>query len=96
MEVDTQWRIYWLLSKELLTSEFEKTLDGLVADGENILAEFVDWESSGPTYTFNELRNERGRDAKFKFDTGQVFLFGLFYSCKESKKEWINSTLKYQ
>ena len=28
-------------------------------------------------------------DAKFKFDASKVFLCGLFYSCKESKKEWI-------
>ena len=55
------------------------------------MAEFVDWESSGPTYTFNELRTEFCGDAKFKFDAIKIYMFGL-YSCKESKKEWIMRT----
>ena len=54
MEVDTQSRTQWLLSKKLLISNFEKTMNGLVGDAQKILAEFVDWESSGPAYTFNE------------------------------------------
>ena len=68
-------------------SEFEKTLDGLVGDGQNILAEFVDWQAAGPTYTFNELRNELCRDAKIKFDVNKVSLYGLCYTCRESKRD---------
>ena len=87
MEMDTQSKFDVLVSKEVSVSEFEKTRDGLKGDGQNLLAEFVDWEVSGPTYTFNELRNELCGDAKFKFDVNKVSLFGLYYSCKESKKE---------
>ena len=57
------------------------------------MAEFVDWEVSGLTYTFNELRNELCGDAKFKFDAAKVSLFGLCYTCQESKKEWITRTI---
>ena len=93
MEVDTQSRLDKLISKNVAVSEFERTLDGLKGDGQNLLAEFVDWEVSGPTYTFNELRNEICGDAKFKFDAAKVSLYGLFYTCRESKKEWINRTI---
>ena len=55
MEVDTQSRLDLLVSKDGAVSGFEITLDGLKGDGQNLLAEFVDWEVSGPTYTFNEL-----------------------------------------
>ena len=41
MEVETQSRMDWLLSKEVLLSGFEKTFDGLVGVGQHILAEFV-------------------------------------------------------
>ena len=58
MEVDTQSKLDKLVSKNPAVSDFERTLDGLKGDGQNLLAEFVDWEVSGPTYTFNELRNE--------------------------------------
>ena len=92
MEMDTQSRLHWLLSKEVSVSEFENTLDGIVGDSQNILAEFVDWESSSSAYTFNELRSELCVVCKFKFDATKVYLFGLFYACKESKKEWIMRT----
>ena len=55
-------------------SDFERFFDGLVGDGHNILAEFVDWESSGPTYTFNELRDHLCGDAKFCFDAGHIYM----------------------
>ena len=57
MEVDTQSKLDKLVSKNPAVSDFERTLDGLKGDGQNLLAEFVDWEASGPTYTFNERRN---------------------------------------
>ena len=59
-----------------------------------MLAEFVDWEASGPTYTFNELRNELCGDAKIKFDVSKVSLYGLCYTCQESKKDWITRTIE--
>ena len=38
--------------------EVEKTMDGEEGDGQKLLADFVDWEWSGPTYTFNEFRDQ--------------------------------------
>ena len=73
MEVDIQSRLDMLLNKNVAVSRFERTLDGLKGDGQNLLAEFLDWQASGPTYTFNELRNELCGDAKFKFDASKVF-----------------------
>ena len=92
MEVDVQSRLDWLLNKNAVMSKFERTLDGLISDGQNLLAEFVDWQASGPTYSYNDLRNELCGDAKFKFDASKVSLFGLVYTCKESKKDWISRT----
>jgi hypothetical protein len=57
MEVESQPKIEWLCNKKLWVSDFEFVLDGLVGDGTSIIPEFVDWESSGPTYRFNELRD---------------------------------------
>ena len=56
MEVDSQSRMEGLCNIKLLKSYFEATLDGLVGNGSSIVNEFVDWESSGPTFNFNELR----------------------------------------
>ena len=92
MEMDTESRMDWLLRKQLLIFDFKRTFDGLVGDDQRVLAEFVDWESSGPTSTFNELRDHLCGDAKFGFDVNHVYLFGLVFSCKESKKEWIIRT----
>ena len=58
MEVESQTRMQWLLSKQLLISDYEKTLNSIVGDGQKLLAELVDWECSGPTYTFNESRDK--------------------------------------
>ena len=58
MEVDIQSRLDMLLNKNVAVSEFERTLDGLKGDDHHLLAEFVDWQASGPTFSFNELRNE--------------------------------------
>ena len=52
----------------------------------DILAEFVDWQAGGPTYTLNELRNELCGDAKIRFDANKVFLYGLCYTAREFKK----------
>ena len=57
MEVESQPKIEWLCNKKLWVSDFELTLDGLVGDGSHIITELVDWESSGLTYNFNELRD---------------------------------------
>ena len=56
MEVDSQCKLDKLVSKNPAVSDFEKTLDGLKGDGQNLLAEFVDWEVFGPSYSFNEIR----------------------------------------
>ena len=49
---------------KLWVSDFELTLDCLVGDGSHIITELVDWVSSGPTYTFNELRDILCGEAK--------------------------------
>ena len=82
MEVDTQSNLDKLVSKNPAVSELEITLDDLKGDSQNILAEFVYWQAAGPTYTFNELRNELCGDAKIKFDARKVFLYGLCYTCR--------------
>ena len=65
MEMDTESRMDWLLRKQLLIFDFKTTFDGLVVDSLNILAEFVDCESSDPTCTFNQVRDQLSGDAKF-------------------------------
>ena len=80
MEVESQSKSEWLCSRKLLTSQFEATLDGLVGDGQSIINEFVDWESSGPTFSFNELRDALCGDAKFCFYAEHMYLFGLAYT----------------
>ena len=75
----------WLLSKQLLISDYENTLDGFVGDGQKLLAEFVDWECSGPTYMFNELRDQLCGDAKFCFHVNNIYLQEIWLTCKESK-----------
>ena len=57
------------------------------------MAEFVDWQASGPTYSFTDLRNELCGDAKFKFDDTKVWLHGLVYTCTDSKKGWTSRTI---
>ena len=57
MGVESQLKNDWLCNKKLMVSNFELTFDGLVGDGSKIVSEFVDWESSGATYLFNELRD---------------------------------------
>ena len=56
MEVELQSKMEWLCCKEVMVSDFERTFNGLVGDRQHILAELMDWESSSPMYTFNELR----------------------------------------
>ena len=51
IEMDTQSKLDLLVSKNVSVSEFEKTLDGLKEDGQNLLAEFVEWEVSGLIFT---------------------------------------------
>ena len=87
MEVESQSKVKWLSNKKLLTSDFEATLDGLVGDGQSIISEFVDWESSGPTYTFNELRNALCGEAKICFNADHMYLFSLAYIHRKGFKE---------
>ena len=76
-----------------MISDFEKTMDGLVGDGQKILAEFVDWESFGPTCTFDELRDQLCGDAKFCFDVNNIYIFGIYFTCEEFKKDLITRTV---
>ena len=86
-------RSEWLCNRKILTSQFEATLDGLEGDGQSIINEFVDWESSGPTYSFNELRDALCGEAKFRFDADHMYLFGLAYTGRDSKKLWTSRTI---
>ena len=65
-------------SEEMMLSKY--------MDGQKILAEFVVWESSGPTYTFNKLRDQLCEDAKFGFDVNTIYLFGFSLHAKSPKK----------
>ena len=58
-----------------------------------IINEFVYWESSGPTFSFNELRDALCGEAKFRFDADHVYLFGLAYTGRDSKKLWTSRTI---
>ena len=58
-------------------SQFEATLDGLKGDGQSISNEFVDWESAGPTFSFNELRDALCGEAKYLCDANLMYLFSL-------------------
>ena len=71
-------------------------MDDIVGDGQKLLAEFVDRECSSPTYTFNELRDQLCGDAKFSFDVKNIYLYGIWCTCNESKREWITRTIELE
>ena len=80
MEVDTQSKLDKLVSKNPAVSE----------DGQKILAEFMDWQATGPTYSFCELRNELCRNTKIKFDEKSYFCMVCPTHAKSPKKiGWI-------
>ena len=64
--------LHGCVAKNFFVSDFEISLDNLVSDGHNVLADFVDWESSGPTYTFNKLRDHFCGDVKFCFNVEHI------------------------
>ena len=92
MGVESQLKSDCLCIKKLLVSDFELTFDGLVGDGSSIVSEFVDWESSGATYRFKELRDILCGEAKMCFNADELHLYGLAYTKRESKKLWISRT----
>ena len=96
MEMESQPNSELLCNKKMWMSDFELTLDGLVGDGTSIIPEFVDWESSGPTYRFNELRDVLCGEAKMCFDQECLIFFGLVYTGRESKKIWITRTIELE
>ena len=79
MEVKSQPKSVWWCNKKLWVSDFELTLDGLVGQGLHIINEFVDWESSGPIYKLNELRDILCGEAKMCVNADRFYLFGLTY-----------------
>ena len=80
MEVETHSKVECLCNRKLLVSDFERAFDALVGYGQSIVTEFVDCESSGPTYTFNELRDNLCGEAKLYFNANHICLFGLAYN----------------
>ena len=79
-----------------MVSDFEIKFDGLVGDGSSIFSEFVDWESSGNTYKFNELRDVLCGEANMCFNPERLFLFGLAYTGRDSKKIWTTRTIELE
>jgi len=96
MEVESQPKIEGLCNKRLWVSDFELTFDGLDGDGSSVVSEFVDWESSGTTYKFNELRDILCGEAKMCFNPERLYLFGLAYTGRESKKIWTTRTIELE
>ena len=89
------------MQQKLLISKFEATMDNLTGDGSGVFNEFVDWESAGSTFDFNELRDTLCGKAKYNSNANKMFLFGLTYTGRDSKKIWISRTIalegiKYQ
>ena len=68
-------------------------MDSLKGDGQGVFNEFVDWESAGPTFDFNELRDALCGEAKYLFDANRMFLCGLAYTGRDSKKIWTSRTI---
>ena len=96
MEVESQLKSEWLCNKKLWVSDFELTFNGLLGDGSSIVSEFVDWESSGATYLFNELRDVLCGEANMCFNPERLFLFGLAYTGRDSKKIWTTRSIKLE
>ena len=86
MEVDTQSNLDKLVSKNPAMSKLETTLDELKGDGQNLLAEFMDWKSADPTYSFAEVRNELCGDAKILLNEKQLSLYDWFIHAKSPKR----------
>ena len=93
MEMEEQSRMIRLCNFKLLKTNFDAIFDGLETDGRNIANEFVDWESAGPLYSFDELRNALCGEAKFCFNADHIYLFGLAYTGRDSKKIWTTRTV---
>ena len=53
-------------------------------------------KSSGLTYSFNELRDILCGEAKACFNADQLYLFGLAYTGRESKKIWTTRTIELE
>jgi len=94
MEVEEQSRMDRLCNFKILKTNFDAIFDGLETDGRNIADEFVDWESAGPVYSFDELRNALCGEAKFCFNADHIYLFGLAYTGRDSKKIWTTRTIE--
>ena len=86
MEAVGQSRIEGLCNFKVLRTHFEAIFDGLEEDENNIAIEFFNWESAGPVFSFYELRHALCDEAKFCFDAAHIYLFGLAYTGRDSKK----------
>ena len=81
---------------KVLKSQFEARFDGLNGEYIDIANEFVDWESAGEIFSFKELRNALCGEAKLCFDADHLYLFGLAYTEKDSKKIWTTRTIELE
>jgi len=96
MEVEEQSRMVRLCNFKLLKTNFDAIFDGMETEGNNFAELFVDWESAGPVFSFDELRNALCGEAKFCFDADPIYLFGLAYTNKDSKKIWTTRTVELE
>jgi len=95
-DISGQSNIERLCNFKVLTSQFEARFDGLNGDYIDIANEFVDWESAGEIFSFEELRNALCGEAKLCFDADHLYLFGLAYTEKDSKKIWTTRTINLE
>jgi hypothetical protein len=72
-----------LVSKNPAVTEVEQTLDNTKGDGQSILAQFVDWQAAGPSYSFNEIRNELSETQKSNSMPANYFY--MFYVIRLQK-----------
>ena len=65
-------------------------------DGQYILTEFVNWNCGGPTYSFNALRDLRCGEAKHLLNNDEIYPYGLSFTIKDSKQQWLKRTDKLE
>jgi len=96
MEVGGQSRMERLCNFKILRTNFDTIFDLMDIDGTEFAGLFVDWESSGPVFRFDELRDALCGEAKFCFDADHIYLFGLAYTNKDSKRIWTTRTVELE
>ena len=88
MQVDASIpKMQILIDETLQLTNHKKYVDAARGDCLHILTDFVDWEPSGPTFTFNKLKDDLRGAITLCFNEARLYRHSLSYSCTESKKE---------